>query len=146
MENKEALFRKKAKTYLNCFNEHCPLHSRCLRWEVGRYFDPQTHVANCISPLYAKAADGSCDYFRDNQPVVIPLGMSQRFYNDMPVRYARPIKQALIDHFCRSIYYEYHRGDRPITPRVLAVIQSVCRQAGWTQPLQFDGEVEDYVW
>jgi hypothetical protein len=52
----------------------------------------------------------------------------------------------LINHFGRTGYYRYHSARRPITPDVLQVIQTVCQRFGWTQPLRFDGEVEDYVW
>ena len=38
MLEKETLFREKAKKYLVCFNESCPLHAQCLRWEVGQYY------------------------------------------------------------------------------------------------------------
>ena len=29
-------------------------------------------------------ADETCDLFRDNQPVTMPVGMRQHFYHDMP--------------------------------------------------------------
>ena len=144
--DKETLFRQKAEKYLCCFNDHCPRHEQCLRWEVGQYYDPKKRIANCVSPRYSKAADGTCDNFRNNEPHTMPLGMKHRFYYDMPERISKQVKRALIDHYYRSLYYEYHRGDRPIPPEVVATIESICSQAGWTAPLQFDGEVTDYAW
>lgn len=146
MNDKETLFRQKADKYLCCFNSHCPRHDQCLRYETGQYYDPHRHTANTISPLYDKAADGSCEYFCDNQPVTMPVGMKQHFYYDMPSRIERQVKSALISHFGRTLYYSYHGGRRPIPPQVLATIESVCQQAGWTQPLQFDGQEEAYLW
>ena len=143
--DKATLFREKAATYLCCFCDQCPCHANCLRWEVGQYIDPKLHVATCISPRYSKAQDGSCEYFRDNQPLTMPVGM-KHFYHDMPGHTERAIKNTLIGHSCRATYYKYHRGDRPIHPAMLADIQSVCRMFGWTAPLHFDAEVTDYWW
>lgn len=143
--DKATLFRKKAYTYMCCFCNQCPRHKNCLRWEAGQYIDPKLHVTNCISPLYGKAQDGSCEFFRDNKPLTMPVGM-KNFYCNMPGHIERAIKSTLIDHSCRATYYKYHRGDRPINPKFLADIQNVCRQFGWTEPLHFDGEVTDYWW
>lgn len=145
MKDKETLFREKATTYLCCYNNHCPRHAQCLRWEVGTFTDPNQHITTCISPHYAKSLDGSCEHFRDNRPQRMPVGM-KNFYHDMPSSVERAIKNTLISHSCRATYYKYHRGDRPITPKVLADIQSVCQQFGWTQPPKFDTETEDYLW
>ena len=145
MENKKTLFSKKSETYMCCFNSQCPRHADCLRWEVGQYFDPQMHVVRSISPRYEKAADGTCSFFRDRQPQLMPLGM-KGFYYDMPAHTARFIKNTLISRYGRTIYYQYHRGDRPVTPDFRQVVESLCQEAGWTQPLHFDGETEDYVW
>ena len=146
MEEKEALFRQKAKSYLCCFNDSCPLHDHCLRWEAGQYYDSDLHVATCISPRYQAAVDGHCDQYRNDQRVTMPVGMMTRFYHDMPAHTAKAIKRRLIAHTCRATYYKYHRGDRPITPDYLAVIQRICREEGWQRPLMFDAEVTDYVW
>lgn len=143
--DKATLFREKAVKYLCCFNDHCPRHAECLRWEVGQYVDPDQHLTTCISPKYGKAQDGSCEFFRTNQLLRMPLGMTH-FYHDMPGHMEVSIKRVLIGHSNRSTYYKYHSGYRPIGPAMLSDIQETCREYGWTQPLQFDREVEDYDW
>ena len=82
----------------------------------------------------------------EDELIKMPIGMREHFYYDMPRHTEQAIKQELIDHFGRYNYYRYHSAHRPITPDVLQVIQSVCQRHGWTQPLRFDDEVEDYVW
>ena len=146
MTDKKTLFQEKAKTYMCCFCDQCPRHNQCLRYEVGQYADPQQHVVTSINPRYQKAADGTCEYFRDNQPVLMPVGMQQRFYFDMPQHTMRQIKNRLIAALGRTVYYQYHGGRRPITPQVHDLIQTTCQQAGWTQPLRFDSETENFVW
>lgn len=144
--DKKTQFTQKAATYLCCFNDYCPRHTQCLRWEVGTYVAPATSIVNCVNPRYQKAIDGQCDQFRDNQPITMPVGMKNRFYHDMPAHTAQAIKAALIAQNCRATYYKYHRGDLPIVPDYLALIKRVCLKEGWQQPLQFDSEVTDVVW
>ena len=146
MKDKETLFREKSERYLCCFNDSCPRHNQCLRWEVGKYIDPATRTVTCVNPRHQDEKRRPCSLFRNNKPVTLPVGMKTRFYYDMPSHTAKAIKNALISHTCRTTYYKYHNGERPITPALLATIHSVCEQEGWTQPLQFDGEVTDYVW
>ena len=145
-KTKEELFRRKAESYLICFNHGCPQHEHCLRWQVGQYVNPKQTVVNCVNPYYAPAAEGHCDLYRDDQPVTMPVGMKEHFYYDMPARIAQKIKQTLIDHNCRATYYHYHNGTRPISPDYEAFIRQTCQRFGWTQPLQFDSTIEDYVW
>jgi hypothetical protein len=144
---KEKLMRQKAAAhYLSCFNDQCPLHERCLRWEVGLYTSPSTRIITCVNPRSQAASNGQCDLFRDNQPVSMPVGMKNRFYLDMPAHTAQGIKRTLIAHNCRATYYKYHNGQRPIDPEYLTIIQRTCQEAGWQGPLEFDGETIDYVW
>lgn len=146
MDQKTALFTEKALQYTVCFAQQCPLREQCLRWEVGQYVDPEEKVLTCINPLHKDVAKGQCPNYRNNQKMTMPVGMRKYFYHDMPQYQARNIKNALILHYGRTTYYRYHSAIRPILPEVLQVIQNVCHRYGWTQPLRFDTEVEDYTW
>lgn len=146
MEQKESLFTEKAKRYTVCFATNCPLQDQCLRWEVAQYVDPEEKVLTCINPNHKDVSKGQCPNYRNNQPLKMPQGMREHFYHEMPQYQARNIKNALILHYGRTNYYRYHSAKRPIPPDVLHVIQTVCQRYGWTQPLQFDTEVEDYRW
>lgn len=145
MLEKETLFREKAKKYLVCFNESCSLHAQCLRWEVGKYYDHDIKVVTCVSPVYSKVAEGKCALFCDNTPIRMPIGMKNFYYN-MPAHTATAIKKDLIESSCRATYYNFHSGRRPITPEVQELIERTCRKHGWNEPLQYDGETEDYLW
>ena len=146
MNQKETIFTQKAKNYFVCFADLCPLHATCLRWEVGQYVDVEEKAILSMNPRNHKIAQGECEYYRKDEVIKMPIGMREHFYYDMPRHTEQAIKQELIDHFGRYNYYRYHSAHRPITPDVLQVIQTVCQRHGWTQPLRFDAEVEDYVW
>lgn len=142
---REQLFAEKAEKYIVCYNSSCPLHQRCLRYDVGAYVKPSQRILTAVNPHYNKAAGGQCDMFADNTPVRMNVGM-RHFYDEMPARIARRIKQRLIDHNCRRTYYKYHNGELPITPSMQAFIERVCQEEGWTGALVFEGETVNYVW
>ena len=144
-ENIEQKLREKSDNYVVCYNEGCSLHEHCLHWLVGRYADEHVRLLNCINPRYASAAAGQCADYRDDRPILMPLGMKD-FYTDIPQAKALKIKHRLIGDLGRTIYYRYHCGRRPIVPSVLAHIEKVCREEGWTEPLHFDDEVKELVW
>ena len=146
MNMTEEQLREKAKHYLVCYVDQCPLHDSCLHWKLGPYSDPEERIIECQNPMYKHATDGQCANYRNDALLRMPLGMKKAFYHDMPHHMERSIKHALIEHYGRTGYYRYHSALRPISPDVLTVIQSVCQRFGWSQPLRFDDEVEDYVW
>ena len=127
MNLSEAQMREKASHYLVCYVDQCPLHEQCLRWLLGPYTDPEESVVECQNPMDRRIANGQCVNYRNATPVRMPLGMKQAFYHDMPHHMEQSIKHALIDHYGRTGYYRYHSAHRPISPDVLAVIQSVCQ-------------------
>ena len=146
IENKEQVMREAADSYLCCFCGQCPRHEQCLRWEVGLYADRSRHLMRCINPRYKAADDGTCTFFRDNTPQLMPVGMRKQFYREMPAYKATAIRRRLIHHNCKRTYYMYHNGLKPITPDYYELIATVCKSEGWDGPLLFDGEVFDYVW
>ena len=146
MMSKNEIFEKAAENYLLCFSSHCPLHDHCLRYAVGEHVSPSLKAVTAMHPRYEHAADGQCPLFRDSAPVKMKVGMKQHFYAEMPARKAAAIKKRLIALSSRATYYRYHNGLKPISPTLLASIEQICREEGWTAPLLFDSEVTDYVW
>ena len=59
---------------------------------------------------------------------------------------AEALKQHLIDHFNRKRYYEYHSGYRPVPPDHEQYIRQAILRYGWTEPVEFNAYVEDYLW
>ena len=52
----------------------------------------------------------------------------------------------LIHIWGRKQYFEMRRGDRLITPEQQQDVVDCCRHHGWTGPIVYDGEVEDWDW
>ena len=87
----------------------------------------------------------SCPMYRNDQPVRMPLGISRMYYN-MPQRIERSLKKLFINYFNLNRYYEYHSGYRPVPPDHEQYIRQAIRDYGWTEPYEFNGYVEEYLW
>ena len=146
MNNQQEIFSQAARNYLVCYSTACPLSDRCLHYDVGQAARPELRAVTAVNPRYAHANDGQCDFFRDHTPITMPVGMRQHFFTDMPARIATAIKKRLIARNCRTTFYRYFNGQRPIAPLMQQFIEQVCREEGWTGPLVYDGETVDFDW
>lgn len=120
----ENILKDKAKNYTVCFNNECPLHEHCLRWQVGRYVPERLYTINCFNPNHPGAGSDTCPGYRSDKTQRIPRGMTH-FYEAMTRHMEIAIKSQLINHFSRVTYYRYRRGEYPITPKIEQKITEV---------------------
>ena len=121
------IMREKVSGYLVCFIDGCPLHKTCLRWVVGQYANQQTVAYTAINPRNPMMGNDRCPKYREMVRVKMMRGMTQ-FYHEMPGFMERDIRNVLI------------------TPEDQQFIAQVCQKHGWTAPLLYDGEDEDWLW
>ena len=141
----EDALREKAGHYLVCFIDQCPLHDQCLRWLAGQYVDTMPLAHNAINPHNPKIGGEQCIMFRKSERVLMKRGLTNLYY-DMPGHMEKSIRAHLISLWGRNQYFEMRRGKRLITPSRQQDIADVCRQHGWTGPIVYDGEQEDWLW
>lgn len=140
-----AVLREKAENYLVCFIDNCPLHESCLRWVVGQYVNQQTIAHIAINPRNPLMGNESCPKYREMGRVKMMRGMTQ-FYHEMPGYLESGIRNELIAHFGRKRYFQMRKGDVLINPDAQRFISHVCQKHGWTAPLVYDGEEEEWLW
>lgn len=141
----EEVFREKVHHYLVCFIDQCPLHEQCLRWMVGQYADTRPLAYNAINPRNPNIGGEQCEMFRKCQRVMMKRGFKDLFH-EMPGYMERGIRHSLISIFGHRKYFEMRRGDRLITPEQQQDIAAICQQYGWTGPIVYDGEQEEWSW
>jgi hypothetical protein len=144
-QQEESAFRQKAGSYLVCFIDSCPLREECLRWLVGQYADTTPMALTAVNPRNPQIGGDGCIMFRRKERAVMKRGFT-RLYREMPTYMEQNIRQMLIAIFTRKKYFEMRRGDRLITPEQQQDILDVCRRYGWTGPIAYDGEAEDWLW
>ena len=142
---REEIFREKARTYLPCFTEHCPLKEHCLHALLTPYIPQDSFVTNSVNLRHPKIETSECPMYRSDEIRRMPVGLTL-LYHDMPGWQERAIKNRLIQQLTRTGYYRYRNGSRPIPPNVEQLIRQLFKTAGITQEPHFDGYVETYVW
>ena len=143
---KELLIEKAKNGYTVCYGDNCPLHTQCLRWQVGQHV-PTTHNSYCcVNPLFEGVATDNCPMYRSDQKVRFAKGMLHTFNGDMPKRVESAVRYGIMSLTCRTYYFEYRNGSRLIPPALQEAIRNLFRENGWTEEVKFEGYVEDYDW
>lgn len=140
-----AVLREKAENYLVCFIDSCPLHPSCFRWVIGQHVDPQLTIRTAINPRNPLMGNESCPKYREMVRVKMMRGMTQ-LYHEMPGYMESGIRNELITHFGRKRYFQMRKGEVLINPDDQQFIGQVCQKHGWTAPLVYDGEEEEWLW
>lgn len=139
------LFTEKAKTYVVCYSNECPMRNHCLRWKLGNYVRRDRMVQDCVNLLNPEAETTTCPMFRNDQPVLMKRGM-KTFYDEMPQKTAYAIRKKLLSHYGTNNYYRMRNGEMAVTPASQQYIGQVCRNAGWMLPPVFDSSCAEYEW
>ena len=144
-QQEEEVFKEKAKGYLVCFIDQCPLHAECLRWFTGQYVETRLPAYLAVNPRNPENGGEHCRLFRKKERVRMKRGF-RNLYHEMPGYMEHSIRQLLINTWGRKKYFEMRRGDRLITPEQQNDVLYACRRLGWQGPIIFDDEVEDWLW
>jgi len=144
MVTKQELLRH-CDGYIVCYASKCPLHSHCLRWQMGQLETTDQRLFYVVNPHHADNGHSHCLYYRSDQPVRIAYGML-RFFREMPHYKELAIKHDIMLHFTRTRFYRMRRSDIPITPDDQQVIAAICLRHGWTAEPVYDRYDEQILW
>ena len=145
-KSREEKFAEKADSgYGVCLTQTCPQREHCLHWLLRTYVPKDRYYTHSVNLNNPQTQTEKCPLYMKDRPIRMPLGISNIYY-DMPERIAKPLKQHLISHFNRKRYYEYHSGYRPVPPEHEQYILQAIERYGWSNPVSFNGYVEDYIW
>ena len=143
---KELLIEKAKNGYTVCYQNQCPSHTQCLRWQVGQYIPDTNCTYNCVNPHFEAVATTNCPMYRNDQKVRFAKGMTHTFTGDMPKRLEPAVRYGIIGLTNRTYYFEYRNGSRLIPPALQQAIRNLFSENGWTGEVKFDDYVEDYDW
>ena len=143
---KELLIEKAKADYTVCYQDQCPLHIQCLRWQVGQYVPNTASTYQCVNPRFEGVATDNCPMYRNDQKARFAKGMLNIFNDNMPKRLEPAVRHGVIGLTNRTYYFEYRNGSRLIPPALQKSIRDLFRENGWTDEVHFDDYVEDYDW
>ena len=127
--------------YLLCFNDDCPLADDCLHRLAARSRRQKDEVVMAVNP--ACCSGESCRHFKQNKVATMAYGMIDSFH-EVRADDITSLRQALINHFGRTSYYQRLNGKRPITHEEQQQISSIFRKFGYEAT--FDRTEEETQW
>ncbi len=125
------------KSWINCFNETCPLKNDCLHYITGKKIPNDKTWGYAVYPNALH--DGKCDYYNCCRFVHCAWGFN-RIFNDVLHRHITDIRREIKDYLGgHSTYYLYHNGKKLLLPEQQQHIIDIFNKYGYKDNLMFDG-------
>jgi hypothetical protein len=130
--------------YVLCTNSQCPLRDVCLRFMAGENAPESMEVATCVMPKTLK--DGNCRWYDKKTVLVYAAGFSHLYDRVMKKDYTS-MRKAITQYLHGAkLYYEYMRGERPLSPKQQQWIRNYVKSRGYDWEVEFDSYFEGYVY
>ena len=134
--NSEFDFSKVPGWYALCFNAGCPLHDDCLHYLAGANVPESQDTAKCVLPHMGR--DGHCRWFDKTTVVTMASGFSHLYDQVLKSDYTSMRKNITAYLHGAKQYYQYMRGERPLTPEQQRGIQQIVRSYGYDWEVPFE--------
>lgn len=135
-------FSKVPSWYVLCTNNDCPLKDNCLRFLAGENAPESLELATCVMPKVLK--NGECRWFDEITVGVWAAGFTRMFDKVLKKDYSAMRKSITAYLHGTKFYYEYKRGEKPLSPQQQLWIQNYVKSLGYEWEVEFDRYFEDY--
>lgn len=123
-----------------CFNQSCPLHEHCLRFQAGVLAPSDLTVSRCVTPR--ALTEERCKVFTSMEPAKMARGFTTIYQKVLKRDYTslRKFMTNLLSG--KRYYYEYKRGERLLSPEQQSDIRELFASFGYKDSVQFDSYEE----
>jgi hypothetical protein len=123
-----------------CFNQSCPLHEHCLRFQAGVLAPSDLTVTRCVTPRVLTGE--RCKVFTSMEPTKMARGFTTIYQKVLKRDYTslRKFMTNLLSG--KRYYYEYKRGERLLSPEQQSDIRELFASFGYKDSVQFDSYEE----
>ncbi len=131
--------------YVICWHPSCPLSANCLRHLAALQTDPGQAFTPAVNLRAVSPESGSCALQRPVRAQRNAYGL-RNIYDRVPAALRSRLFNAVRSRIGNTQYYHYYNERRPITPDVQALIESIFREFGITEPIVFSRYEEVPAW
>ena len=128
--------------YALCTNSDCPLHGDCLRYLAGSHAPETKETALCVMPRALH--DGQCRWFDKTSVITMAVGFQHLYDRVLKHDYTRMRKSITAYLHGSKLYYEYMRGERPLTPEQQRGIQYIVKECGYEWEVVYEHYYKAY--
>lgn len=129
------------RDFAHCLNAGCERAGECLRHRMALLMPAERGTVTIVNPRAVDPSGRDCAYFKPGQVVTYALGIT-RLLDDLPHAKSVVIKQQLILHFGRTLYYRFRRKERAISSEDQKCIRQIFLRNGVREEPVFDSFVE----
>lgn len=133
------------RDYLHCLHAQCPRSAHCLRFQVAQHASPTTLFFSVINPAYVMGKEDNCTHFKQDSLSRFAIGITHLFDN-IPHAKAVKVKQMLLHHFERNMYYRIRNKERHISPEEQQAISYIFEKEGIKEEPLYDEYIYKYQW
>ena len=130
------------KRYTLCYHEGCPLHENCMRFLAAAHAPGDLEVRRCVLPKAEKG--GQCRWLDPIKTVTMAEGFTGLYDKVLKDDYTPLRKQLTAYLHGRKQYYQYMRGDRPLSPEQQQGIRQIVSSYGYDWDVPFERYVQTY--
>lgn len=128
--------------WLYCFNEQCPQHAHCLRFQSKEAMPEDVNCVSAVNPSLIK--DGGCRLYRKDEKVTLATGFVIKGNPHVSSLFVA-MRQKLTDYLGgNGTYYLYRNGKKWLSPVQQEDIRRIFRHAGYTDEIVFAHTKEAY--
>lgn len=131
--------------YARCLNEQCPKASGCLRHVATLHTTRENSFISIVNPNCIPTDGTACPYFEKAEKLHVAWGI-KHLLDNIPYKKLASVKDPLVAHFGKTLYYRFYREERYLTPNDQAYIRQVFRQKGITEEPVYSSYSDEYNW
>jgi hypothetical protein len=130
--------------YVLCNNNLCPLQSDCLRFHAAAQAPETLEVASCVMP---KVQNGRACRWYDKRTIVVYAAGFSHLYDRVFKKDYTTMRKTITKYLHGSkLYYEYMRGERPLSPEQQQWIIDYVKSCGYEWEVEFDSYYKGYAY
>ncbi len=130
--------------FVHCFEGKCRQAEHCLRYLTTRYIPKECLSVSIVNPARL-AIEGDCPAFLSAQPIKYAWGVD-RMLDNLSHKQSKKVKQAMIDHFGKAMFYRIKRKERGLSPKEQQAVAYLFQRCGIKENPMFDKYEDAFMW
>jgi len=131
--------------FAHCFNHQCPKGEKCLHRLAAVHSTNQYPTIVTVNPNCIPEDANTCPFYHSVQKIRVAWGI-KHLLDNVPHKDAVVLKDSMLGHFGRGMYYRFYRKEKYVAPEQQEYIRRIFRQKGITEEPVFDSYTEEYKW
>lgn len=131
--------------FAHCFNDQCKKTDDCLRHLAASNNTSDKSFIIIVNPACYPPKGNACPYFKPQSKNHMAWGITHLLDN-VPHKDAVELRNKMISHFNKSLYYRFYRKEYALSPDDQRYIQKLFKEKGITEEPVYDYYTDEYNW